>query len=165
MSAMALREIDDGEWYQPVNSINELVRSSVKPVVVTRPQLSSPSVVHRSMWARPTVDRLMALAPLRDNWDERGSAAVRADVLSFAWQLLSQVMPQDGIAPVVVPLGNGGVQVEWSSDAGDLEIEIARPFEVSALFFDNQHGEEVEQSIPTDTWDRLTDIIREHFRN
>jgi hypothetical protein len=74
-------------------------------------------------------------------------------------------MPQDGVPPVAVPLGNGGIQLEWSTDAGDLEIEIERPFEVSALFFDNQHGEEVEQSIATDTWDRLTEIIREHFRN
>jgi hypothetical protein len=165
MSPMALREIDSDEWYQTANPVNELVRSIVKPVVITRPQLSSPSVVHQSRWARPTVDRLMALVPLRDNWDQRGSAAVRADVLSFTWQLLSQVMPQDGIAPVAVPLGNGGIQLEWSSDAGDLEIEIARPFEVSALFFDNQHGEEIEHSISTDTWDRLTEIIREHFRN
>ena len=47
MSATALRTIDD-QWYQSGNAVNELVRSSVKPVAVARPQLSSPSVVHRS---------------------------------------------------------------------------------------------------------------------
>ncbi|MBI5319804.1 hypothetical protein [Bradyrhizobium sp.] len=164
MSSMALRTIDD-EWYQSVNPVNELVRSSIKPVVVTRPQLSSPSVVHRSSWARPTVDRLIAIAPLRDNWDQRGSAAVRADVLSFAWQLLVQIMPEDGAAPVAVPLGNGGIQLEWSSNRGDLEIEIARPFEISALFFQQRNGDEVEIPIQTETWDQLAEVIRENFRS
>lgn len=164
MSSMALRTIDD-EWYQSVNPVNELVRSSIKPVVVTRPQLSSPSVVHRSSWARPTVDRLIAIAPLRDNWDQRGSAAVRADVLSFAWQLLVQIMPEDGAAPVAVPLGNGGIQLEWSSNRGDLEIEIARPFEISALFFQHRNGDEVETPIQTETWDQLAEVIRENFRS
>ena len=164
MSAMALRTIED-EWYQFTNPVNELVRSSTKPVVVTRPQLSSPSVVHRSSWARPTVDRLIAIAPLRDNWDQRGSAAVRADVLSFAWQLLVQIMPADGAAPVTVPLGNGGIQLEWSSNRGDLEIEIARPLEISALFFERRNGTEVEVPIQTETLDHLAQVLRENFRS
>ena len=162
MSATALRTTDD-QWYQSGN-VGELVRSSFKPVVVARPHLSSPSVVHRSNWARVTVDRLMILAALRDNWDQRGSAAVKADVLSFAWQLLAQIMPVDGVPPVVVPLGSGGIQLEWSSPAAQLEIEIARPFQISALLIDLQNGEEVEHDLPTDTWDRLTEAVREHFR-
>jgi hypothetical protein len=121
-------------------------------------------VVHRSKWARPTADRLIALAPLRDNWDQRGSAAVRADVLSFAWQLLAQIMPADGTAPVIVPLGNGGIQLEWSSPNAELEIEITRPFKVSALLIELNDGRELEIDIPTDTWDRLTEAVRAHFR-
>jgi hypothetical protein len=162
MSAMALR-IDD-QWYHSANAVNELVRSSIEPVVVSRPQLSSPSVVHRSTWARTTVDRLTALAPLRDNWDQRGAAAVRGDVLSFAWQLLAQIMPEDGTPPVVVPLGNGGVQLEWSSQSAELEIEIARPFEMSAMMVEFQNGDEIETDLPTDSWDRLTEAVRKHFR-
>lgn len=163
MSATALRTAED-HWFQFASNSNELARASIKPVVVARPQLSSPSVVHRSSWARPTVDRLMALASLRDNWDQRGSAAVRADVLSFAWQVLAQIMPADGAAPVVIPLGNGGVQLEWSSPTAELEVEIARPYQTSAILIENQNGQEVEIDIPTDTWDQLTDAVRAHFR-
>jgi hypothetical protein len=163
MTAAALRAIDD-QWYQPANNVNELVRSSVGPVAVTRPQLSSPSVVNRSTWARPTFGRFSALAPLGDNWDQRGSAAVRADVLSFAWQLLAQIMPEDGASPVVVPLGNGGIQLEWSSDIAELEVEISRPFQMSALLVEVEDGDESDIEIPTDNWNALTEIIREHFR-
>jgi hypothetical protein len=107
----------------------------------------------------------MALAPLRDNWDQRGSAAVRADVLSFAWQLLAQIMPADGMPPVVVPLGNGGIQLEWSSPTAELEIEITRPYQTSALLFEFLAGGDVETEVPTDTCDQLTEAVREHFRS
>ncbi|WP_368507901.1 hypothetical protein [Bradyrhizobium lupini] len=164
MTATALRT--DDQWYQSANTVGELVRSSFKPVVVARPQLSAPSVVHRSKWARAAVDRLMALAPLRDNWDQRGSAAVRADVLSFAWHALAQIMPEDGLPPNIVPLGNGGIQLEWSSDSAELEVEIARPFQISALLVEaGNGGAEVETDLPTDTWDRLTEVLRDHFRS
>src|ERR1700735_4854698 len=109
MSANALRT---DEWFHFGNNSNELARSSVKPVVVARPQLSSPTVVHRSKWAKPTIDRLIALAHLQQNWDQRGSAAVREDVLTFAWHVLAQIMPHDGKSPVIVPIGNGGIQLE-----------------------------------------------------
>lgn len=163
MTALALRTADD-QWYQSANTMSELVRSSVKPVIVARPQLSSPSLVHRSKWARPTIDRLMALAPLSDNWDQRGSAAVKGDVISFAWQLLAQIMPEDGLAPVVVPLGNGGVQLEWSANGAELEIEIARPFEIVALLVEIADGAESEMQLSSDDWDQLTDVVRKHFR-
>jgi len=121
--------------------------------------------VHRSKWAKPTIDRLVALAPLQQNWDQRGSAAVREDVLTFAWNVLAQIMPHDGKPPVIVPIGNGGIQLEWSSDTVDLEMEITRPFEMSALLFENRDGDEIETVIPTETWDRLSGVVREHFRN
>ena len=163
MSATALRTTD--EWFHFGSNSNELARSSVKAVIVARPQLSSPTVVHRSKWAKPTIDRLVALAPLQQNWDQRGSAAVREDVLTFAWNVLAQIMPHDGKPPVIVPIGNGGIQLEWSSDTVDLEMEITRPFEMSALLFENRDGDEIETVIPTETWDRLSGVVREHFRN
>jgi hypothetical protein len=164
MSATALRVPDD-QWYQYATDTNELARATTKPVVVARPQLSSPTVVHRSKWAKPTIDRLVALTPLRDNWDNRGSAAVRADVLTFAWNVLAQIMPDDGVAPVIVPIGNGGVQLEWSSERADLEIEIARPYEMFALLFENRDGDDVETALPTDNWEHLMEVVRDHFRN
>lgn len=164
MSANALRTIDD-EWYLTENTVNELERSSIKSVFVAGPQLSSPSVVDRSDWAGTAIARLRALVPLRDNWDQRGSAAVKRDVLSFAWQLLSQIMPADGVAPVIVPLGSGGIQLEWSSETAELEVEITRPFEMFALLVERVDGDEVETELPTDSWDQLTEAIRRHFRS
>jgi hypothetical protein len=74
-------------------------------------------------------------------------------------------MPEDGKPPVIVPLGNGGIQLEWNSDSADLEIEVTRPFQISALLFKHRDGEDTEAEIATDTYDRLTEIVREHFRS
>jgi hypothetical protein len=156
------RYSDDDQWSPSINATSELSRSVGRPVAVARPQLSAPTFVHNSKWARPTIDRLVALASLKDNWDQRGSAAPRADVLSFAWTILAQVMPSDGKAPVIVPLGNGGVQIEWSAPHVELEMEVTRPFEVSAFLFED--GQD-DNEIHTDTLDEMTKLIAQHFRS
>jgi hypothetical protein len=156
------RYSDDDQWSSSINTTNELSRSVARPVVLARPQLSAPTFVHNSKWARATIDRLVALASLKENWDQRGSAAPRADVLSFAWTILAQIMPSDGKAPVIVPLGNGGVQIEWNAPHVELEIEVTRPFEVSAFLFEDGRDDE---EIATDTLDELTRLIALHFRS
>jgi hypothetical protein len=165
MSPTALRryEADDQQWPFLAGG-NELAPTISRSVAVTRPQLSSPTVVHRSAWARPTIDRFVTLASLKDNWDQRGSAAVRGDVLSFAWTILAQIMPSNGMVPNIVPLGNGGIQIEWSSHDSELDMEITRPFRLSAFFFDSGSGEEIETSINTDNLEGLAQLIQQHFQ-
>src|SRR5262245_21027244 len=114
--SVALRRYSEDDSWQSFSSGSEFSPAVGRPVAVARPQLSSSTaVVHTSLWARPTIDRLKAVALLPNNWDQRGSTAPRADVISFAWNILAQIMPYDGRVPVVVPLGNGGLQLEWSA--------------------------------------------------
>lgn len=165
MTGAALRQyVHDDQWSPFFNSGNELTQSVVRPVQVQRAQLSAPSLVHRSKWARATVDRLLALVPLKENWDRRGSAAVRGDVLSFAWTILAQVMPADGQSPVIVPLGNGGIQIEWNAPNVELQMEITRPFQTSAFLYDRKSGEELEVEVDTENLNSLADLLRQHFR-
>jgi hypothetical protein len=161
MNVALRRYSDDEQWTSVSNAASEFVPAIARPVVVARPQLSAPTTVaHTSLWSRPTIDRLVALALLRDNWDQRGSAAPRADVLSFAWNILAQIMPSDGKPPAIVPLGNGGVQLEWSSPHAELEVEVARPFDVSASLFEGEN----ETSVETEDLHELTQIVRQYFR-
>ena len=165
MSGAALRQyVDDDHWSAFFNSGNELAQSAARPVQVPRAQLSAPSLANRSKWVRATIDRLLALVPLKDNWDRRGSAAVRGDVLSFAWTILAQVMPADGQAPVIVPLGNGGIQIEWTAHEVELEMEITRPFQISAFLYNRANDEELEVPVGTENLDSLAELLRQHFR-
>lgn len=167
MSALArIENLEDYEWQQSANTVNQLARAHVTPVVVARSALATPSSgnIHQSKWTRTTISRLLTLVPLQHNWDFRGSAAVRGDVINFAWQLLSRIMPPDAAAPVVVPLGHGGIQLEWNADTADLIIGITRPYETDSLLVERRDGEEVETDIAPDDLDSLTKAVRKHFR-
>jgi hypothetical protein len=73
-------------------------------------------------------------------------------------------MPADGQTPVIVPLGNGGIQIEWSAPNVELEMEITRPFQISAFLYNRTDGEELEVPVDTENLDSLTQLLRQHFR-
>lgn len=83
-------------------------------------------------WLTLVEARLNELLRLQANWDGFGAGPVRTDVVQFALQLLSQVLEPDRRAPQIVPLPNGGIQLEWHFAAIDLEIEIKEPNKVWA---------------------------------
>ena len=73
-------------------------------------------------------------------------------------------MPADGRSPVIVPLGNGGIQIEWNAPHVELEMEIIRPFQTSAFLYDRTNGEELEVEVDTENLNSLADLLRQHFR-
>ena len=131
------------------HSTGRFADSIAEEISIARPQVSAPTMDRGAPWMGPTREKLNQLAKLKnDNWDGRGSAAVRSDVLSFAGTILSQIMPYDGAAPGIVPLGHGGIQLEWTSPGKELELEIVRPHEITGVLFDTQTGS--EQAIVAD---------------
>jgi len=141
-------------------SVAQFAEAVAAGVSIARPQVSAPTVDREAPWMKPTRDKLDHLAKLRDdNWDGRGSAAVRSDVLKFAWTILSQIMPYNGVAPGIIPLGHGGIQLEWTAPDKELELEITRPHEISGVLFNLQNN--IEQEIHADAGhlDALTAVV------
>jgi hypothetical protein len=129
-------------------------------ISIARPQVSAPTIDREAPWMQVVRDKLTQLAALKnDNWDGRGSAAVRSDVLSFAGTILSQIMPYDGVAPGIVPLGHGGLQLEWASPGKELELEIVRPYEIAGVLFNTQSGAEQEINADAEHLGQLTAIV------
>ena len=77
-----------------------------------RPKLAN-ALPHPYLFrSQPTLDRFLELAEFQKNWDQRGSAQVRHDVLSFALRsVLPKILPPTAPAPAVIPLGHGGIQL------------------------------------------------------
>lgn len=69
---------------------------------------------------------------LQVGWDSYGGAMISRAVLLAVKQWLRAVATIDTVPPSVVPLGSGGVQVEWHDRGRDLEVAIETPgvFEV-----------------------------------
>jgi hypothetical protein len=164
MSANALRVEDHPEWPLALNVGNRFSLNAVEQVRLLRPQVSSPSTTAEVSWIGPTFARLQEVALLEDDWDQRGSAAVRGDALSFAWFFLRQVMPPTALSPGIVPLGHGGVQLLWHNQRCDLEVEVIGPNNMIAYYFDKLTGHEDEFAV-TNEFSRITDILWSHFKS
>jgi hypothetical protein len=131
--------------------------------IVERPRLS-PGTVGEPRWLAQTRARLGDLAFLSENWDGRGSAAVRGDALKFALAVLEQVMPPTSPAPSTIPLGNGGVQLTWSTDSVEIDVEVIRPNEIIICTYDKSGAREDKWSATTDLG-RLGEALWKHLSN
>lgn len=88
-----------------------------------------------------SVAALLSLPPGWNSYSARPIApqnAIRA--IGLIWNLL-----QPGIAaPMVVPRVRGGIQLEWHTEAGDIEVYIESPDQVSYFAEHTESGESVE---------------------
>jgi hypothetical protein len=83
-------------------------------------------VVHRESippsWVEPTILALNAIHALPHNWDSYGAKPVNSDFIYQSLLLLGAVMQMSSPTPSVVPLGDGGIQIEWHRRQQDLEV-------------------------------------------
>ncbi|MBI3683271.1 MAG: hypothetical protein HY235_23105 [Acidobacteria bacterium] len=63
-------------------------------------------------WLKPTIQSFLGLLQLPHNWDGYGAVRIQEQIVQQALMALVQVMDDDTPAPSVVPLSDGGVQVE-----------------------------------------------------
>jgi hypothetical protein len=131
---------------------------------IPAPQISLPTTSSEPAWFEPTLARFAEIAELHDDWDRRGSAEVRVDVLSFALRsVLPEILPPNSPPPAVVPLGHGGVQLVWNSDSVEIEVEVIAPNEVVAYYFDKASGDEREESLTND-FSNLAELMWSTFK-
>jgi hypothetical protein len=113
-------------------------------------------------WLGPVLARMLELQLLKNNWDGRRSAAIRREVLTFSLEMLSGVMMSTTAPPSIIPLGHGGIQLIWSSDQYELEIEVAAPPEV-LIYFHNK-GEDIEREFRAGTdYSELAELLKVMF--
>lgn len=95
--------------------------------------------------------QIVALAALEADWDGYGAKVVDAAALGFAQRLIDQLLSEVGRVPSVIPVPDGGVQLEW--DAGPIELELeARPGGRAAIFIcdDESTGQRFDGELPGD---------------
>jgi hypothetical protein len=145
--------------------IEDVVQEQVpvsKPALVLAHSSSSARATAVPAWMEDLQNKTLELARLRHDWDGRGSAAVRADALVFAWHILGRAMSGSTPPPSLVPLGNGGVQLIWSGQSADVEVEVIKPNHVVVYHVDHHSGKEDEWETSTD-FSALADLLRAGF--
>jgi hypothetical protein len=67
--------------------------------------------------------RVNEFADMEPNWDSYGAKPISKDCISKAIELLDK-MDKDVPPPFVAPLPSGGIQFEWETESGYMEIVI-----------------------------------------
>ncbi len=115
---------------------------------------------------KPALERLEQLAELGPDWDSYGAHAPTPDAVAAAHDLLiavgerlghrlgSRVMPS-----AVVPLADGGVQIEWRGPTADLELEIRAADDLAYLFVDRSGTDRTFDEADEVSWSEALDLV------
>jgi hypothetical protein len=95
-------------------------------------------------WVVPAISSFMEMQNLRDNWNSYGAKRIKRDLISQSLNVLGQIMEQDSPAPSVVPLSDGGLQLEWHRKQQDLEIVFPADETPSFIYQNRATGEQTE---------------------
>jgi hypothetical protein len=97
-----------------------------RSIVLSGAESVGPSpITHRDSLPRWTVEALsqvLAQQSLPENWDSYGGLPVSDQHARVAWRFLERVMTDDLPLPDFIPLGDGGVQLEW--EIGDTRLSF-----------------------------------------
>jgi hypothetical protein len=109
-------------------------------------------------WVEPTISGFIAIQTLPDNWDSYAGKKISWELIRQSLDTLGLIMEEGSPEPSVVPLGNGGVQLEWHRRQQDLEITFASG-EFAQFFYSNQITGERHEGFAND-FAKLAQLLR-----
>lgn len=98
-------------------------------------------------WLGPVVTRLREVIHLPANWDSYGAAEPSVDHAVDALQFLRRVMLPAAPPPAIVPLNDGGIQLEWHEGGLDFEATFSSGADRGFFLHDRASGDETEGAI------------------
>jgi hypothetical protein len=113
-----------------------------------------------SPWYREALERIRSLTALAAGWNGYDAHEVKGDMVMSAVTFLANVAYPGIAAPSIVPISDGGVQVEWHR--GGLDVEISFSDEDPGVYVEDRESGDSEElslaeAIPTVRryWQRL----------
>jgi hypothetical protein len=98
-------------------------------------------------WFDPLMQGFVDLLTLPPNWDSYAAEAVDQKVVHGAMNTINGLLGPTSPAPRVVPLSNGGLQLEWHRQGVDLEVVFDRAEEPFFYYRNRVNGDESEHSL------------------
>ncbi len=95
-------------------------------------------------WLDDTFERVNRLTTLQEDWDGYGASRVSGNAAINAIRFLVKIAYPKLAPPEVVPVADGGLQVEWHRDGLDFEVMFEPDAPASALIEDRAKGTEAE---------------------
>ncbi|MEU8100775.1 hypothetical protein AB0O32_01355 [Streptomyces rubiginosohelvolus] len=89
-------------------------------------------------------ERLTELQKLESGWLEGAGEGIERKILRQAESLLLELLDAGVNRPYIYPTERGGVQLEWSSSAGEVTAEVTPEGKVEVYAFSNSDDEELD---------------------
>jgi hypothetical protein len=121
-------------------------------IVVTTNQTPTPA------WIEPTISAFIGVQSLPDNWNSYGAKKVNGDLISRSLAVLELIMEATSPPPSVVPLADGGLQLEWHRKHQDLEIAFTAD-ETAQFYYENKTTGLAREGFASDVTS-LTQLLR-----
>lgn len=104
----------------------------------------------RPVWWDAVERRFGQIRSLRENWDAYGAGPIASTVADRSLALLASIVEPASPQPSVIPTAKGGIQLEWHTLVGDLEVELGPDSSIAVLFTDALTGTDHEPPEPTE---------------
>jgi hypothetical protein len=120
--------------------------ASVTSSAHSRGRRDAPEPVKAALpaWLLPTICALEDLLHLPGNWDGYGAVRIKEQIAENALLVLVEIMEDDAPVPSVVPLSDGGIQVEWHRRGRNLEIEFPADEAPAFYYYEDRKESECE---------------------
>lgn len=105
-------------------------------------------------WSVEVVEQLDEVLILPPDWDSYGGKQISLEAANSVLAFLNRILPVSGKAPTVVPLGNGGIQLEWHCSGLDVEIDFEGTQSSKLYVLEIESGNEWEDN-PEELFRRL----------
>lgn len=101
-------------------------------------------------WMADVESRLEEVSSLSDGWDSYDAKQIETQVIAHAREILEEIMDNDVPIPQIVPIYDGGIQLEWHTGRIDFEIYLT-PSSIGSYYWEDlDHCEQREGDISTD---------------
>ena len=107
-------------------------------------RMTVPTNVATARWFRPVVSRLEGALSLAPGWDSYSALPTTATEVEAAILFLASFLDHDSAPPTIVPLPDGGIQLEWHRGGVDVEATFPVAEDAELYIRDIDSGEEVE---------------------
>jgi hypothetical protein len=103
------------------------------PICIASPQGPLTIQLYRipPNWFYHVLYKLTKFLYFEDNWDSYGSNRIDIECVASAVKVLMRISNLETPEPDVIPTSEGSVQIEWSENGFDIEIEIKNPMRLS----------------------------------
>ncbi|MCX5559952.1 hypothetical protein [Streptomyces sp. NBC_00038] len=137
-----LRQYLDVSALAPTVSVSSVAIQSINDDIIEIQDVLNIEPVLPADWS----ERLTELHKLEAGWLEGTGEVVVRRVLRRVESLLLELLDSGIERPYIYPTERGGVQLEWSSSAGEVTAEITKTEEIEIYAFSKSRDDELDKS-------------------